>query len=486
MYTVLSTQPKSVQDTKKVLNILGAFIHAVSKRVEVSPQQYPQYRQKVVRFFYDRRKLFYIFNGKVTNPNLSRPFARALDEFPAARFYDDVVNNLGIIDLSPKNHPNRLVDTGDGRMSCYATQWLLLSALHPDHEVELEVADLLRKYLEPFYRHWRSSTDVLYQMKMLSRSKKNTPYWPGMNGILSKAFARLKDETDPFTEDNLYHILAQLIRLGCWVADVYRERYETITNYPEDYVTHVARDYIMGETGRFQSMLEDPFAETNIRARELLSQMNVSGNIDFLSMIVVSTFVRLDRAPSGRLIFMVYQWILQAATNTRVDDGTVLRIVKDRFDACWERNIDDVPIYWRPSGCPNEIGRVDDEPMPTNITNNNVPAPEGNTFNPIGLPLPEEVPVYPIGPRNDVMAISMPYELSPGQRDICVICQDEFEESGASCVKANGCRHLFHFACLDALANDRAYPSDGKVPCPICRASICDSRDYRGIAEDSD
>jgi hypothetical protein len=404
-----------------LINVLGHFMDAVRFSTTLPAHNRIQYRQQQVRLFLDDVFKFYkIIVPETGEPDrifrfdkkISRQQKVALKKFPALRFYD-VRSNLYKISADPGTSFHDHIVYPDGRVSRYSTQWLIFSCLHPKNRMNRAVAKSLGDHLIPYYIPSGAWSNFEFP-----NGNTEQDFWPGLNDVLCEGVTRCKDTADPFAEEDLLSVLRLYIRLKCWVADNYLASYDLLEEWEEDEAYLLGEPCVLRENGVLWRALGDPSLENTsprrvtFLAKQLVSRMNMTGNVEFLFHVLYA-WVAHDGVSPDQLVFRVYQWIIRAATNAKMDQldhHTVLNIVKRNFEF-WDVNMEPMPPNWRPLDCPNELASMLEEDDDDIVAEDTF---EIDEFDP-----PEDVPVEPIGPRKDPLTFSTPFDGSSDPNNIC-------------------------------------------------------------------
>jgi hypothetical protein len=299
----------------------------------------------------------------------------------------------------------------------------------------------------------------------------DTP-WPELTKLFRGAAVVATAQTGLpiLAEDDIFHILRELVRHGVDVADMWvavNGNARLMRQVPEQAREIYLRRCLQEATAPFHEMLRNPFAEAPLHIRRLFAnfwrlQDGQRQLKDALTQMVLSDGVTPSQIPKA-----IYDWIIECALNPGLDtDGRIRQVVENRhfgYPALPNWSIDGHPPYTHNritlrSGL--DPADIVPEAFPEDVE-------EFDLLEDVHL----EATGSEINPR-DVASVCLNY----AEDASCSICRSEYERDSADpCMKLNACVHMYHMECLNAWLN-MAHQGIEMVGCPECRAEICPCR----------
>ncbi|KAF2871565.1 hypothetical protein BDV95DRAFT_572294 [Massariosphaeria phaeospora] len=388
----------------------------------------------------------------------------------------------------------RVID-GKGRTGTptWAERWVIECAMHKDADVDGTLRPWLSKYLEnikPLKKerdNTRTQKDLSCKNTQEDRSTMGP--FPGLTRSLRQLEchsrvvlgtmawdAKSARDVEIVEEDRvdqnrqIFHVLHEYVRLGMNVVDFVRRFRNTVGTWRE----HNYRAAVDHMTSELLWMLEDPNYSEQIpeqppvdhvvplRVRNILADMNMEGNIGFLTHHVMPELMAAVET-NEELGMAMYRWLVNAATHPSVDeDGTFEQAIAQICEIPTNS-----PPNFRPLGMRFQMGELFEE----NADYQMVELMPSELY--------EGVAVEAYGPLIHVGDFSKRFNIDESADDaICAICQYGISESESQCVKLNACSDVFHHTCLLDLVN-RPHTYGDMTRCPCCRVPICARREIR-------
>jgi hypothetical protein len=309
---------------------------------------------------------------------------------------------------------------------------------------------------EPRYDPYEDPEDYLGRMNW--KAATNDPNATSSDGLIKALQPFASGEIR--TSSSIYPMLVEYMRLGATAAALWAHIWRVDGIRRGEHLRHSdSRLRLVLDTIQKHSthIVEDCGSEFRPKhVRFALSRIHYGGEF----MWLVNRVFGLVIAPRGSTIredrFAVefQRWIIAAATRPEVDpNGTVARVIR-------------------------EAGLSPESPEWTRYSRREFALVQYRDSNENNF---VDVELIPYGRRIQVQDLTEQI-LQPPHNSTCTICLEDFgtDVDESSCRRIDGCKHMFHWGCLDGYINASHVRV---VVCPNCRTPICNARKRRPKVE---